>query len=150
MAGAPCTPPASQRRRARCPLHREKLKNFQSFSVSLGMKRLCRFYDPLPCNRSRRANRGGPTLRSVIYGGSLVGFPGSTHRSRVLPLHVLAGSRHTICRENASWRAKKKLKFFFSGKDGGRAVHVSRSQPRRARCPLHRSRSKKFQSFSVS
>ena len=113
MAGAPCPPPASQRQRPRCPLHRSRSKKFQSFSISLGMKRLCRFYDPLPCNRSRRANRGGPTLRSVIYGGSLVGFPGSTHRSRVLPLHVLAGSRHTISRENASWRAKKKLKFFF-------------------------------------
>ena len=95
-AGAPCPPPASQRRRPRCPLHRSRSKKFQSFSVSLGMKRLSRFYDSLRYNRSGRANRGGPGLRSVIYGGSLVAFPGSRHRSRVFPLHVLAGSRHTI------------------------------------------------------
>ena len=45
---------------------------------------------------SRRAKRGGPTLRSVIYGGSLVGFPGSRHRSHQKPLHVLIGSPSTI------------------------------------------------------
>ena len=68
----------------------------ESFSVSLGMKRLCRLYDALRCNRSRRANRGGRTLGSEIYGGSLVGFLSSTHRSHQKPLHVLIGSPSTI------------------------------------------------------
>ena len=68
----------------------------ESFSVSLGMKRLCRLYDALRCNRSRRAKRGGRTLGSEIYGGSLVGFLSSTHRSHQKPLHVLIGSRSTI------------------------------------------------------
>ena len=68
----------------------------ESFSVSLGMKRLCRLYDALRCNRSRRANGGGRTLGSEIYGGSLVGFLSSTHRSHQKPLHVLIGSPSTI------------------------------------------------------
>ena len=68
----------------------------ESFSVSLGMKRLCRLYDALRCNRSRRAKRGGRTLGSEIYGGSLVGFLSSTHRSHQKPLHVLIGSPSTI------------------------------------------------------
>ena len=46
--------------------------------------------------RSRRAHSGGPTLRSEIFGGSLVGFPGSRHRSHTFPLHVLIGSPSTI------------------------------------------------------
>ena len=43
-AGAPCPPPVKHSQQSRCTLDREKSKKFQSFSVSLGMKRLCRFY----------------------------------------------------------------------------------------------------------
>ena len=46
--------------------------------------------------RSRRAHSGGPTLRSEIFGGRLVGFSSSTHRSHQKPLHVLIGSPSTI------------------------------------------------------
>ena len=46
--------------------------------------------------RSRRARPGGPTRRSEIFGGRLVGFSSSTHRSHQKPLHVLIGSPSTI------------------------------------------------------
>ena len=46
--------------------------------------------------RPRRAHSGGRTLPSEIFGGRLVGFFSSTHRSRRKPLHVLIGSPSTI------------------------------------------------------
>ena len=45
----------------RCPLHRSKSKNFLSFSVSLGMQRLSRFFEFWPHGRlSRPASREAP------------------------------------------------------------------------------------------
>ena len=71
MAGAPCPPPGNQRRRPRSPLHRSRSKKFQSFSVSLEMKRLCRFYDfcpvagaPCPPPASQRRRPRCPLHRS--------------------------------------------------------------------------------------
>ena len=165
MAGAPCTPPASQRRRARCPLHREKLKNFQSFSVSLGMKRLSRFYDFRPMAepaasyeeqnsdvkiyRADITNR--PTRGSEISGERRFGFPGLEAPLALFPLHVLIGSALSTIKGYAHVRAEKKN--FFCLPQGGTAgvrCRPSGKHTSQCRCPLHRSRSKKFQSFSVS
>ena len=45
----------------RCPLHRSKSKNFLSFSVSLGMQRLSRFFEFWPHGQlSRPASREAP------------------------------------------------------------------------------------------
>ena len=65
MAGLPCPVRRRHRRPPRCPLHRSRSKKFQSFSVSLGRKRLCHFFDffplaGLPCpvpGRHRRPPR---------------------------------------------------------------------------------------------
>ena len=76
----------------------------ESFSVSLGMKRLCRLYNALRCSEIETTVMRGPTLQSEIFGGSLVGFFSSTHRSHQKPLHVLIGSHLTICEEGAVTR----------------------------------------------
>merc|ERR1711873_47160 len=77
----------------------------ESFSVSLGMKRLCRLYNALRCSEiETTVMRGGRTLQSEIFGGSLVGFFSSTHRSHQKPLYVLIGSHLTICEEGAVTR----------------------------------------------
>ena len=58
---------------------------------------------PMQRDRDDR-NAGGRTLQSEIFGGSLVGFFSSTHRSHQKPLHVLIGSHLTICEEGAVTR----------------------------------------------
>ena len=106
MAGVRCPPPGNQRRRPRCPLHRSSSKKFQSFSVSLGMQRLCRFYDfrpmaePRPHTRSKNSDvkiyraeiTSRPTRGSEIFGELRLGFPGLEAALAIFPLHVLIGS----------------------------------------------------------
>ena len=50
-----------------------------------------------PSERSSRCiAHTGPTRGSEIFGGRLLGFSSSTHRSHQKPLHVLIGSASTI------------------------------------------------------
>ena len=62
VAGLPCPVRGRHRRPPRCPLHRSRSKKFQSFSVSLGMKRLCRFYDFRPMAEARHHPPPPPSL----------------------------------------------------------------------------------------
>ena len=166
MAGVRCPPPGNQRRRPRCPLHRSGSKKFQSFSVSLGMQRLCRFYDfrpmaePRPHTRSKNSDvkiyraeiTSRPTRGSEIFGERRLGLPGLEAPLAPFPLHVLIGSALTTNKGCTHVRAPKNLKFFPLPQGGMAGVRCPPSgrRTRQSRCPLHRSGSKKFQSFSVS
>ena len=126
MAGAPYPPPGNQRRRPRSPLHRSRSKKFQSFSVSLGMKRLCRFYDFRPMAEPRHHTRSKksdvkiyraeitsrPTRGSEIFGERRFGFPGLEAPLALFPLHVLIGSALSTIGGYTHVRAQKSLKFF--------------------------------------
>ena len=148
MAGAAYPLRGKHRRRPRCPLHRSGSKKFQSFSVSLGMKRLCRFYDfrpmaePRPHTRSKKSDvkiyraeiTSRPTRGSEIFGERRFGFPGLEAPLALFPLHVLIGSALSTIGGYTHVRAQKSLKFFFfvSGRDGRGAMPAFRQ----ARSPV--------------
>ena len=162
MAGAPCPPPGNQRRRPRSPLHRSRSKKFQSFAVSLGMKRLCRFYDfrpmaePRPHTRSKKSHvkiyraeiTSRPTRGSEIFGERRFGFPGLEAPLALFPLHVLIGS--PLSTIGGYTHVRKNFKVFPFRPMAGAPCPPPGKHRRRPRCHLHRSGSKKFQSFSVS
>ena len=134
MAGLPCPVPGRHRRPPRCRLHRSRSKKFQSFSVSLGMKRLSRFYDFRPMaepaasyeeqNSDVKIYRADitsrPTRGSEISADRRFGFPGLEAPLALFPLHVLIGSALSTIKGYAHVRAEKKKFFFVCLREGRR------------------------------
>ena len=106
------------------------MKKFQSFSVSLGRKKLCRFFDFFP------------------VAGLQCPVPGRHRRPPRCPLHRSGSKKFQSF--SVSLGRKRLCHFFDFLPVAGLPCPVRRRHRRPPRCHLHRSRSKKFQSFSVS